>query len=49
MNGQTKHFYVFGPFRFDPAERLLLRDGRPVPVAPKVTETLLLLVQNADT
>jgi len=47
MNGQTKHFYMFGPFRFDPAERLLLRDGRPVPVSPKVNETLLLLVQNA--
>jgi eukaryotic-like serine/threonine-protein kinase len=47
MNAQTKHFYVFGPFRFDPEERLLLRDGRPVPLAPKAVETLLLLVQNA--
>ena len=48
MNGETRHFYAFGPFRLDPEERLLLRDGRPVPLAPKVTETLFLLVQNAD-
>ena len=47
MNGETRHFYAFGPFRLDPEERLLLRDGRPVPLAPKVTETLFLLVQNA--
>jgi TolB-like protein/DNA-binding winged helix-turn-helix (wHTH) protein len=47
MNGERKHFYAFGPFRLDPEERLLLRDGRPVPLAPKVTETLLLLIQNA--
>jgi eukaryotic-like serine/threonine-protein kinase len=47
MNGQTKHLYVFGPFRFDPEERLLRRDGTPVPLAPKVAETLFLLVQNA--
>ena len=47
MNPQTKHFYAFGPFRFEPEERLLLREGKPVPLGPKVTETLLLLVQNA--
>jgi TolB-like protein/DNA-binding winged helix-turn-helix (wHTH) protein/Tfp pilus assembly protein PilF len=47
MNGQAKHFYAFGPFRLEPEERLLLRDRRPVPLGPKVTETLLLLVQNA--
>ena len=47
MNVQTKHFYVFGPFRFDPRERLLLRDGNPIPLAPKVVETLSVLVENA--
>lgn len=47
MNEQAKHFYTFGPFRFDPEERLLLRDGRAVPLAPKVADTLLLLIQNA--
>jgi DNA-binding winged helix-turn-helix (wHTH) protein len=43
----TKHFYDFGPFRFDPEERVLHLDGMPVPLAPKVAETLSLLVQNA--
>jgi TolB-like protein/DNA-binding winged helix-turn-helix (wHTH) protein len=47
MQSEIKHLYVFGPFRFDPDERLLLRDGTPVPLSPKLTETLLLLVQNA--
>ena len=47
MAQETKRFYDFGPFRFDPAERLLLRHGRPVPLAPKTTDTLLVLIQNA--
>jgi len=47
MNVETKHFYVFGRFRIDPEERVLLRDGTPVPLGPKVFETLLLLIQNA--
>jgi TolB-like protein/DNA-binding winged helix-turn-helix (wHTH) protein/Tfp pilus assembly protein PilF len=47
MNRQRKHFFAFGPFRFDPEERLLQRDGKPIPLGPKVTETLLLLVENA--
>ena len=47
MNRHTKHLYVFGPFRFDPEERLLMRDGNPVSLGPKVLETLLLLVENA--
>jgi DNA-binding winged helix-turn-helix (wHTH) protein/TolB-like protein len=47
MNWQIKHLYVFGPFRFDPDERLLLREGKPVPLSPKLTETLFILVQNA--
>jgi DNA-binding winged helix-turn-helix (wHTH) protein/Tol biopolymer transport system component len=47
MYEQTKQLYVFGPFQVDPKERLLLRDGKPVPLAPKVAETLLVLIQNA--
>jgi pimeloyl-ACP methyl ester carboxylesterase/DNA-binding winged helix-turn-helix (wHTH) protein/class 3 adenylate cyclase len=39
--------YEFGPFRLDPDERLLLRSGQPIPLAHKVFETLLLLVQNS--
>jgi DNA-binding winged helix-turn-helix (wHTH) protein/tetratricopeptide (TPR) repeat protein len=47
MNGQVKHFYAFGPFRLDPQERVLLRDGRPIPLTPKAVEILLLLVEKA--
>ena len=37
--------YEFGPFRLDPSERLLMRDGTPAPLAPKVIEILLILVE----
>jgi Tol biopolymer transport system component/DNA-binding winged helix-turn-helix (wHTH) protein len=37
--------YEFGPFQLHPAERLLLRAGRPVPLTPKVFETLVILVE----
>ncbi len=47
MHGQIKHFYAFGPFRFDTEERVLLRGSEPVALAPKVVETLLVLLQNA--
>jgi DNA-binding winged helix-turn-helix (wHTH) protein/tetratricopeptide (TPR) repeat protein len=47
MSVQTKHFYAFGPFRFDSNERVLVRDGTPVPLAPKATEILLVLVEHA--
>jgi serine/threonine protein kinase len=47
MRGQTSHFYAFGPFRLDSEKRVLVRDGAPVPLAPKAAETLLVLVQNA--
>jgi len=44
---EGKHFYEFGPFRLDPAERLLLRHNQTIPLAPKAFETLLLLVENS--
>jgi TolB-like protein/Tfp pilus assembly protein PilF len=47
MVRQIKYFYEFGPFRMDPAERLLMRHGTPVPLTPKAFETLLILVQNS--
>ena len=40
--------YEFGPFSVDAGKRLLLRNGDPVPLAPKVLETLLVLIQNRD-
>lgn len=47
MSQQLKHFYEFGPFRIDPAERLLLRDGKELKLFPKDFDTLLLLVKNS--
>ena len=40
--------YEFGPFSVDAGRRLLLRNGEPVPLAPKVLETLLVLIENRD-
>lgn len=41
-----KEMYEFGPYSLDPAERLILRDGEPLPLTPKVFDTLLCLVRN---
>ena len=38
------HLYQFGPFCLDASERVLLRDGRLVPLPPKAFSTLLALV-----
>ena len=46
MSVTLKHFYKFDPFVLDVEERVLLRNGRPIAVTPKVFDTLLLLVQN---
>ncbi len=47
MNAETQLSFEFGPFRLDLSERLLLRNGKAVPLAPKVFETLLILVENS--
>ena len=39
--------FEFGPFRLDPAERTLLRDGAPVPLLPKSFDALVVLVRNS--
>jgi Tol biopolymer transport system component/DNA-binding winged helix-turn-helix (wHTH) protein len=46
MSLTLKHTYTFDSFVLDVEEQVLLRDGRMVPLTPKVFETLLLLVQN---
>jgi Tol biopolymer transport system component/DNA-binding winged helix-turn-helix (wHTH) protein len=38
-------FYEFGPFRLDAQKRLLLREGKIVPLKPKAFDTLLALVE----
>jgi pimeloyl-ACP methyl ester carboxylesterase/DNA-binding winged helix-turn-helix (wHTH) protein len=45
--GQTKRLYVFGVFRIDVAERVLLGEKGPVPLTPKAFDLLLFLVQNS--
>jgi DNA-binding winged helix-turn-helix (wHTH) protein len=47
MNGKTELFYEFAGFRLDVAKRILIRQGEPVALAPKVFDTLLFLVQNS--
>jgi WD40 repeat protein/DNA-binding winged helix-turn-helix (wHTH) protein len=47
MNGKTESFYEFAGFRLDMAKRILIRQGEPVALAPKVFDTLLFLVQNS--
>ncbi len=48
MIEQLPPFYEFGPFSLDAGRRLLLRDGEQVPLAPKVLETLLALIENRE-
>ena len=43
---ETKLLYEFAGFRFDPAQQLLLRDGKPVSLTPKTFELLLVLLQS---
>jgi eukaryotic-like serine/threonine-protein kinase len=48
MTDQIKHSYEFGPYRIDPAKRLLLRGENAVQLPSKVFETLLVLVQHSE-
>jgi DNA-binding winged helix-turn-helix (wHTH) protein/pimeloyl-ACP methyl ester carboxylesterase len=47
MNSPLRACYVFGAFRIDPAERVLTRAGRIVPLTPKAFDTLFALVERA--
>lgn len=46
MANQGREVYGFGPFSLDRDERVLLRDGQPVPLRPKDFDMLLVLVEN---
>ena len=48
MSDPSPPSYEFGPFALDAGKRLLLRNGEPVPLAPKVLETLLVLIENRE-
>ena len=43
----VNHLYRFGEFALDADQKVLLRGGQPLPLAPKVVETLLTLVENS--
>jgi DNA-binding winged helix-turn-helix (wHTH) protein len=45
MTGPGHCVYEFGEFRIETGKRMLLRNGNPVPLTPKVFDTLLHLVQ----
>src|SRR6266545_77881 len=46
MSSLNNHFYRFGDFMVDIDQRVLLRAGKPVPLTPKVFDTLLILVES---
>ena len=48
MSEPSRPSYEFGPFTVDAGKRLLLRHGEPVPLAPKILETLLALIENRE-
>jgi DNA-binding winged helix-turn-helix (wHTH) protein/tetratricopeptide (TPR) repeat protein len=47
VNADVRFSFEFGTFRLDLSERLLVRDGKAVPLAPKLFETLAILVENS--
>src|SRR6476619_3512464 len=49
MNGPPGHVYEFGDFHVDAEKRLLWRGDAPVPLTPRVFETLLYMVEHHDT
>lgn len=49
MDESQPHIYEFGDFCLDASKRLLLRGGAPVPLTPKVFDTLLYLVAHTRT
>ena len=48
MTAAPSDAYHFGEFRIETGKRLLLRNGEPVPLTPKVFDTLLYLVLHTD-
>src|SRR6185369_2662927 len=47
MSSLSSRFYRFGDFTLDTDQRVLLREGKPLPLTPKVFDTLLILVENS--
>ena len=47
MKTEAQLKFEFGPFQLDPSERMLARNGKALRLAPKVFETLAILVENS--
>src|SRR6185295_3527347 len=47
MSAGHEFLYQFGPYTVDGRERVLMRQGRPIPLAPKILETLLVLIRHS--
>ena len=45
MPGKASFIYEFGPFRLDPGERRLSREGQPITLRAKIFDTLCVLVE----
>ena len=48
MSRPAKRIYLFDTFRVDAAERILFKENREVQLTPKVFDTLLVLLENAN-
>lgn len=46
MSMSSEHFYEFGDFRIDVANRLLFQNGQALSLTPKTVETLIALVRS---
>src|SRR5215471_14026130 len=46
MSQVASHLYRFGEFTVDGDQKVLMREGAPLPLPPKVFDTLLVLVDN---
>src|SRR5215213_8361547 len=46
MSSLSGHIHQFNEFAIDTEQKVLLRGGKAIPLAPKVFETLLALVEN---
>src|SRR5215510_4474589 len=46
MSQVVRHSYEFGEFTVDGDQKVLLRNGAPLPLTPKAFDTLMILVEN---
>src|SRR6476619_674261 len=47
MPSTSIQLYEFENFRLSITQKVLLRDGKPVPITPKVFDTLVLFLENS--